>query len=155
MSQTPTPNHSSSCLVLGYDRTDSARLAAAWAARQLQPDGKLVIVHACRAQHAPPSGLSTAEERRQLGRAIVDELLLEDTDSLLDIDIESDISDHDPVTALIDAANRHGAQGIVVGHENHSALHRALGTVTTGLLNTSPVPVITVPSRARNGSTEA
>ena len=155
MSQPPTPSHSSSCLVLGYDRTDSARLAVAWAARQLQPDGKLVIVHACRPQHAPPSALSTAEERRELGRALIDELLLEDTDSLLDIDIESDISDHDPVTALIDAANRHGAQGIVVGHESHSALHRALGTVTTGLLNTSPVPVITVPSRARDNGAES
>ena len=134
-----------SCLILGYDRTDSARRASAWAARQLQPEGKLVIVHACLPLHAPPSVLSTVEERRELGRALIDELLLEETDSLQGIDVEADISDRDPVTALINAARRHGAQAIVVGHERHSPLHRVLGTVTSELLNASPVPVISVP----------
>jgi len=138
-------------LVAGYDRTDSARLAATWAAQQLRPNGKLVIVHACRPLHAPPSALSTAQERRELGRALIDELLLEETGPLLDIEVEADISDHDPVTALIDAARRHGAQGIVVGHDRHSPLHRALGTVTSALLSSSPVPVITVPLTGHAG----
>ena len=48
------------CFVLGYDRTDSARRAASWAAGELAPGGKLVIVHACRPLHAPPAPLSTA-----------------------------------------------------------------------------------------------
>lgn len=143
----PSPTRDDSCLILGYDRTESARLAAAWAARQLQPKGKLVIVHACRPLHAQPSPLSSAKERHELGRALIDELLM-DTDSLLDIDIEAEVSDRDPVTALIEAARHHGAQGIVVGHEQHSTLHRALGTVTGELLNTSPVPIITVPLSA-------
>ena len=145
-----------SCLILGYDRTASARLAAAWAARQLQPEGKLVIVHACRPLHAQPSLLSSAKERRELARASIDELLM-DTDSLVDsdIDIEAEVADRDPVTALIEAARHHGAQGIVVGHEQHSTLHRALGTVTSELLNTSPVPVITVPLSAAEASGQA
>jgi len=133
-----------SCLILGYDRTESARLAATWAARQLPPNGKLVIVHACRPLHAQPSPLSTSKERHEFGRALIDELLM-DTDSLLDIDIEAEVSDRDPVTALTEAARHHSAQGIVVGHERHSTLHRAIGTVTSELLNTSSVPVITVP----------
>jgi len=140
------------CLVLGYDRTDSARLAAAWAARQLQPNGRLVIVHACRPLHAPPSPLTTPQERRELGRALIDELLLQDTESLLDIDIEADVSDLDPVTALIDAAQRREAQGIVLGHERHSALHKAVGTLTAELLNRSPVPVIAVPLGAADST---
>lgn len=136
------------CLVLGYDRTDSARGAAVWAARRLLPDGMLVVVHACRPLHAQPSPLSTPRERHDYGRALIDELLLEDTGSLFDIDIKAEIADSDPVSALVAAAQEHGAEGIVVGHERHSPLHRALGTVTTELLNTSPVPVIVVPSAA-------
>jgi nucleotide-binding universal stress UspA family protein len=135
------------CMVLGYDGTDSARLAASWVARQLRPDGKLVIVHACRPLHATSSPLSSAKERRELGRALIDELLME-TNVLLEIEVEAEVSDRDPVSALIEAARDHAAQGIVVGHEPHSTLHRALGTVTSELLGTSPVPVTTVPLSA-------
>lgn len=133
------------CLVVGYDRTDSARLAIAWATRQIQPNGKLVVVHACRPLHAQPSPLRSAKERGDFGRALIDELLMEDTGSLLDIDLETVVSDSDPVTALIETAQRHNAQAIVVGHKQHSLIHRALGTVTSELLHTSLVPVIAIP----------
>lgn len=133
------------CLVLGYDRTDSARWAARWAANELLPNGKLVIVHSCRPLHAPPSPLSTQQERHRFGRALIDELLLEGEDSLFDVNIATEVTDDDPVTALIDAARRHGASAIVVGSEQHSRLHKAIGTVTSELLKTSPVPVTAVP----------
>lgn len=133
------------CLVLGYDRTDSSRGAAAWAVNELLPDGKLVLVHSCRPLHAPASPLSTSQERHRLGRALIDELMLEGADSLFDVEIEAEISDHDPVTALTDAARRHRARAVVIGHESHSRVHRALGTVTSELLDASPVPVIAVP----------
>jgi nucleotide-binding universal stress UspA family protein len=136
------------CLVLGYHRSDGARAAASWAAEQLLPDGKLVIVHSSRPQHTPPSPLSTPRERHETAQAVIDELLMEDSGELFDIDIEAEVSDRDPVSALIDAAQRHGAQGIVVGHEHHSRLHNALGTVTSGLLGASPVPVVSVPPDA-------
>jgi nucleotide-binding universal stress UspA family protein len=45
---------------------------------------------------------------------------------------------------LIDAALR-SASAIVIGHEQHSALQRALGGVASELLGSSPVPVIAVP----------
>ncbi len=142
-----------SCLILGYDRTDSARRAAAWAARQIGPDGKLVIVHAGRPLHAPTSALSTVEERRELGRALIDELLLEETGSLQEVDVEADVSDRDPVAALIDAARRHGAQAIVVGHEQAlaaapGARHRHERSRRT----CSPAPVISVPSALSGGA---
>jgi nucleotide-binding universal stress UspA family protein len=135
------------CLVLGYDRTESARRAAAWAAGELLPDGKLVIVHAARPLHAPVLPIATPHERHRLGRALIDELVLEGPDSLFDIDVQAEISDDDPVTALTDAARRHGARAIVIGHEQHSRLHQALGTVTSELLNTSPAPVVVVPCK--------
>jgi len=137
-----------SCLVLGYDRTESARAAAQWAAEQLQPHGRLVIVHSGRPLHAPPSALSTPQERRRLGRAMVDELLLEGDDSLLDLEIEVEVEDRDPVSALVDAAERYEAEAIVVGSDPHSRLHTAIGTVTVELLKASPVPVIVVPRAA-------
>jgi len=141
-------NHSDSarrCFVLGFDRDDSSRRAANWAVEELGPDGKLVIVHACRPQHAPPSPLSSSHEREQLGRAIVDELLLAGQDSLRDLELAVEVLDEDPASALIDAAKRHDARAIVIGCEPHSRLHRALGVVTDELLKTSPVPVIAVP----------
>ena len=136
-----------SCLVLGYDRTASARLAAKWAIAQLQPKGRLVIVHSTRPLHAPPT-LSSTQERHELGRAVVDELLLEGDDAVFDLDVEVEIDERDPVSALTDAAERHSADGIVVGSDRHSRIHTAIGTVTVELLKVSPVPVIVVPQTA-------
>jgi nucleotide-binding universal stress UspA family protein len=136
----------STCLVLGYDRTESSRLAADWAVKQLLPDGKLVIVHSDRPLHAPV--VESAEERRRLGRALVDELLLEGGDSMFDVDVEVEVLDADPVSAVCEAASRHGADAIVLGSEHHSRLHTALGTVTVELLKCSPVPVVVVPLTA-------
>jgi nucleotide-binding universal stress UspA family protein len=135
-------------MVLGYDRSESARHAARWAAGELVSGGKLVIVYASRGQHMPPSPLSTAGERHDEGRAILDELMLDGDDALFDVDFEAQVANQDPAAALIDAAQRHDAGAIVLGAKPHSRLHEALGTVTTELLRTSPVPVITVPSSA-------
>jgi nucleotide-binding universal stress UspA family protein len=133
------------CLAVGYDRSDGARRAIDWAVAQLQPDGKLVIVHAERPLDGPPSPLATRKERAEIGRAVVDELLLEGEDSMRDLELASEILDEDPASALIDAARRHHADAIVVGSEPHSRLQQALGVVTSELLSRSPVPVIAVP----------
>lgn len=134
------------CLVVGYDRSASSRVAVDWAARQLPASGRIVLVFACRPLHAPPSPLASAQERRAFAGAAVDELLMEAQDVLLDANISAEISDEDPVSALTGAARRHSADAIVVGCEQHSRLHKALGTVTSELLERSPVPVTAVPS---------
>ncbi len=136
------------CLVVGYDHTASSRHAVDWAAQRLAGAGKLVLVYACRPLHAPLSPLETAEERRAFAGAAIDELLLEAGDALLDADVVTEISTEDPVSALTDAARRHGAEAIVVGCEQHSRLHKAIGTVTSELLASSPVAVTAVPSAA-------
>jgi nucleotide-binding universal stress UspA family protein len=139
----------SRCLILGYDRTEGARRAASWAARDLRPAGKLVILHAARGQHLGASPLSTPEERHRFGRALIDELLLEGDNALHDVEIEAEVPDQEPVVALIDAAQRHDADAIVVGAQRHSALHKALGTVTSELLRSAPVPVVAIPETMR------
>jgi nucleotide-binding universal stress UspA family protein len=136
------------CMVLGYDRTDSARLAAKWAVKQLLPEGMLVIVHSCRPLHAPPSALSSAEECRRLGRALVDELLHKGEDSLFDLDLQVDVVDRDPVSALSEAAVCYDAEAIVVGSDRHSRPHTAIGAVTLELIKQSSVPVVVVPQDA-------
>jgi nucleotide-binding universal stress UspA family protein len=141
----PAADGAGPCLVLGYDGSDGARRAVSWAATVLPENGRLVLVHACRPQHGPPSPLSSSEERCRYGRALIDELILEGEDALLERHVQAEVTDEDPVSALTDAAARLGADGIVVGAGRHSRLHRAIGTVTSELLVSSPVPVIAVP----------
>lgn len=136
------------CIVLGYDGDESSRHAASWAANRLILGGKLVIVHACRPLHTPPSPLSTAAERATTGQAIIDELLLDGDDVLLDIDLETEVSDQDPATALIDTARQYHAEAIIIGSKPHSPLHKALGTVSSELHDNSPIPIIVIPPEA-------
>jgi len=141
-------NANDRCLVVGYDRGESARAAVEWAARQLPPDGRLVVVFAEKPLHAPQSPLSSAGERRRFAGAAIDELLLETDGAVLDCEISTEISGEDPVSALREAARRHGAEAIVLGSQQHSRVHQAIGTVTSALLKDSPVPVTVVPSPA-------
>ncbi len=133
------------CLVVGYDGSASARTAVDWSAGVLPAEGRIVLVYSCRPLHAPRSPLASAAERRRLGRAVIDELMLEAPRQLLEREVAAEISDRDPVSALTTAARRHGASGIVVGTERHSRLHKAIGTVTGELLKSSRVPVTAVP----------
>jgi len=152
-SETSPAKAAGRCLVVGYNGSESARAAASWAASALPAQGRLVLVYACRPLHAPPSPLLSAQERRKLGQAFLDELALDGEDALLEVTARAEVLDEDPVSALIDAARRHKASGIVVGCEQHSRLHKAIGTVTSELLMRSPVPVTAVPIAASEKGT--
>ena len=88
----------------------------------------------------------SADDRRRLAGASVDELLLEAPRQLLDGELEVEVSDEDPVSALIAAARHHRAEAIVLGAQRHSSLRNLLGTVTSELIERSPVPVTVVPA---------
>jgi len=133
------------CLVAGYDASEGSRAAISWALQQQLPDGRLVLVLAERALRAPASPLSSSKERARFGHAIFDELLLDGDAALADLDLVTEVRDADPATALIEAAEHHEADEIVVGRKAHSRLHRALGGLTEELLKRSPVPVVSVP----------
>lgn len=134
-----------SCLVVGYDGTDASDCAIAWAVGQLASDGRLVIVHACRALHAPSSPLTSERERRDLGRALLEEVCIDRGQANGDMLVHAEVADEDPVRALNRVGERCHADGIVVGHGSHSRLHRAIGTVTGELLARCTVPVTVVP----------
>lgn len=74
-----------------------------------------------------------------------DELALDGDNELLETLGQTELSDADPVSALTDAAARHQADGIVVGHEAHSRARRAIGTVTGELLSRARIPVTVIP----------
>jgi nucleotide-binding universal stress UspA family protein len=133
------------CYVVGYKLTDSARNAVTWALHELPSGGKLVIVHACGHLHVPYSQLSSSCARGLTGRGLIDELLLDGDEALSDVDLLTETSDADPVTALIGSARCHAADAIVVGANQHSRVHAAMRTVSDELLERSPVPVIAVP----------
>ncbi len=138
-----------SFLVVGYDGSATARSAVDWAARALAPGGKIVLVYAAQPQHARPEPLSSAEDRRRYGQALLDELLLEEEPELLERLGPTVVVDTDPVTALTGAAERWDAQCIVVGCNDRSRLRKALGTVTGELLSRSKRPVTVVPQAAQ------
>lgn len=140
------------CLVVGCDRSPSAQGALEWAARQLGPRDCLVLAHACRPLMRPPAALSTPEERIEIGHAVLDELLMEVGGPLLDLDVQVEVLDEDPVTAILRAARSHGAEAIVIGSEHRSRLRAAIGTVTEELLKAAEVPVIAVPEPAAAGA---
>jgi nucleotide-binding universal stress UspA family protein len=133
-------------MLVGCDRSSSARPALEWAATQLRGHGRLVLVHACQGLHAPPSVLSTPQERIEEGHAVIDELLMEAAEALLEVDVEVEVEvlDEDPVSAILEAAERHGAEAIVIGSTHRSRLRSAIGTVTRELLKATPVPLIAV-----------
>jgi nucleotide-binding universal stress UspA family protein len=136
------------CLIVGYDGSESARTAARWAAEALPATGRLVLLYAAHPLHAPSSPLASEEERRRLGQAVLDELALDGDEAIVRATAHAEVSCEDPISALVEAAHRHQAEGIVVGCRRRSRLHRALGTVTSELPARSPVPVTVVPSHS-------
>ena len=132
------------CAVVGYDGSESARAAVDWAVSTLPAGATIVLVYASRSLHtpAPPGAL---EDRLGAARACFDELVLEADEDLLARPIETEVSAMDPASALIDAADRHGAGAIVVGLDRHTRLSSAFGTVATELLRRSRIPVAAVP----------
>lgn len=148
MSSSPAESRRDRCLVAGYDRSPASMGAIRWAAERLRDGGRLVVVHSCRPLHAPPSPLLSRDERLGIGRAVVDELLLEEAELLEGLSLSTEVLDEDPVSSLLGAAARHGADAIVVGSEPRSAARRALGVVTTELLSRSPLPVYAIPLAA-------
>ena len=137
------------CLVVGYDRGESARAAVDWSARQLPADGRLVVVFAEKPLHAPQSPLSSAAERRRFAGAAIDELLLERPTARCSTARSSRRSPGRTRSAR--CARPPGATAprrIVLGSQQHSRVHQAIGTVTSSLLKDSPVPVTVVPSPA-------
>lgn len=78
----------------------------------------------------------------------------EDEARRMGVDYESDILEGDPVACIAQAARGWGADLVVVGSRGYGAVASAMiGSVSRGLLNRSPVPLMIVRTPARAEAT--
>ena len=134
-------------LVVGYDGTEESHAALCWALKRAGARGRGVIVNAPRDRAGtslpPPLGLGH-HDREALGHAILDELVLEDTD-LVAARFETEVIDDHPAAALIRAAAEHDADEIVVGRGRHGLREAVLGgSVSSELVEKADRPVVVV-----------
>lgn len=131
--------------VVGYDGSDHARAAVAYAGRRVSPQGRLIVVHAM----DPSSYFAGTPYRdhfikayRERGETLLDEITPELADG---VQPERKWVDRRPAEALVEVAREHDADEIVVGSRGVGRLRAALGSVSHALLHTSDRPVVVVP----------
>ena len=142
------------CAVVGYDGSEAARMAVEGAAREVGDGGRLVIV--CSAGPAPElSGAfdlkRVVSDGRERARAELEALLMEAPGEVLDREIELVIAEHPPAKAILEAADQHAADLIVIGSRGLGARRTALGSVSNGVLHHAKVPVLVFPHRLAHG----
>ncbi|KIC17980.1 MULTISPECIES: universal stress protein [unclassified Leisingera] len=140
-------------IVLGYDDSEAAKSALAFAVSLAKAQGaELVIAHVL--EWSPYSFLTPEEieqrhKRREeeLKRA-EDALLAPVRKSLEDdgVTVSTELKYGHIAETLIDVINKSGANHLIIGRTGHSALSsRLFGSVAGSLAQAAPVPVTIVP----------
>jgi nucleotide-binding universal stress UspA family protein len=140
-------------IILGFDDSESAKSALAFAASLAKNEGaELVVAHVL--EWSPYSFLTPEEleerhkrRKEELDRAekavvgpVVDELKKQGVNASMVLRY-GHISE-----TLCDIIKEHGASQIVIGRNGHSSLSsRLFGSVAGGLAQVAPVPVTIVP----------
>ena len=142
------------CAVVGYDGSEAARMAVEGAAREVGEDGRLVIV--CSAGPAPELAGAFDLKRvitdgRERARAELEALLMEAPAEVVDKDVDLVIDERPPAKAILEAAEHHDADLIVIGSRGLGARRTALGSVSNGVLHRAKVPVLVYPERLAHG----
>jgi nucleotide-binding universal stress UspA family protein len=144
-------------IVLGLDGSDESTNAFEYARRVAASEGAHVeIVHVREYMIAGRVGMQTAKADEKDLEAIVGQQA--DALKQLGLDVHLTIvstTAGGPAHALADQAREHNADVIVVGTRGHTKLAGLLlGSVTQRLLHVSPCPVLAVPSRLAQSTTE-
>lgn len=126
-------------VVVGYDGSEAARAAVAYATDRAGSRGKVIVVHA--------SGPATEMLDSGHGQAVLDALLLEDGNALLDRDFELELADGPAARELARIASERDADEIVVGSRGFGRVRSALGSVSRELLHEADRPVVVIPDR--------
>jgi nucleotide-binding universal stress UspA family protein len=138
-------------IVVGYDGSETARAAVAWAADRAGRSGTVYVVHCFSGSvdwYDPLNAGHEPEDHAKRGKAVLDALLLEGGNALLDVDYELELVGGDPAKGIVNVANEHDADEIVVGSHGFGKLRSALGSVSHDLLQSADRPVIVIPHRA-------
>lgn len=133
--------------LVGYDGSDTAKAALAYAARRVGPDGRVVVAHIV----TPPTAFIDTQyhdealrRARERGEASMSEI-----DAMLDgVAAELRVVEGPPARTLVALARETGADEIVVGSRGFGAGRAVLGSVSHALLHESDRPVVVVSRRA-------
>ena len=142
-----SPDNGRPRIVVGYDGSEPARRAVAYAAGRAGSTGKVWIVHC---YGPPPDWLGAPNYQRLLedhqarGKAILDALLLEG-DELVDVDYELELLDGKPAEAVVKTAQVRDADEIVLGSRGFGRVRAALGSVSQETLHLADRPVVVIP----------
>ncbi len=138
-------------IVVGYDGSETARAAVAWAADRAGRSGTVYVVHCFSGPvdwYDPLDAVHEPEDHAKRGKAVLDALLLEGGNALMDVDYELELVGGNPAKGIVKVANEHDADEIVVGSHGFGKLRSALGSVSHELLHSADRPVMVIPHRA-------
>jgi len=134
-------------IVVGYDGSDAARTAVAFARRLAGATGRVYVVHA---YHLPSDMLGFPNydrllaDRQRHGRAVLAEVTPDGDDAHL----ETELIGGSPAQAIANVARVRDADEIVVGARGLTRARALLGSVSTELLHLADRPVVVIPAAA-------
>lgn len=133
--------------LVGYDGSETARAALAYAAQRVGHGGRVVVAHVV----APPTAfIDTQYYEESLRRAREHgEASMRDVEDLLGgVTAELQLAEGPPGRTLVELAREAGADEIVVGSRGFGGGRALLGSVAHALLHETDRPVVILTSRA-------
>jgi len=143
----PDTSDDTRTIVVGYDGSDAARVAVAFACCRAGPAGRVYVVHAYDLP-ADMLGFPNYDDllaaRLRGGRALLAELAMDCVDARL----ETELIGGAPAEAISTVARVREADEIVVGARGLSRGRAFLGSVSSELLHLADRPVVVIPAAA-------
>jgi len=135
-------------VLVGYDGSDTARAALAYAAGRVGPEGHIVVAHIV----VPPNAyIDTRRYGDELGgraRGPGADCLRDVDDILRGVKAGQRVEEGPPAQMLVELARETGADEIVVGSRGFGSGRALLGSVSRELLHETDRPVVVVNRRA-------
>ena len=140
--------HGKCTVVVGYDGSDPARAALAYAARRAAGGGRVVAVHTV--QPAPdwmgsPYYQRALDAHQAEGRELLRSL---EEESDLGAELRTSLLDGPPARAIIAAADARDADEIVIGSRGFGPVRGVLGSVSHAVLHGADRAVVVIPAAA-------
>lgn len=138
--------------LVGYDGSETARAALAFAAQRVGPGGRIVVAHIV----APPTAFidtqyydDSLRRAREHGEASMRAV----EDVLGGVPAELQVAEGPPAQTLVDLARETGADEIVVGSRGFGGGRAMLGSVAHALLHETDRPLVILTRRAAERQT--
>jgi nucleotide-binding universal stress UspA family protein len=136
--------------VTGYDASPASRAALSHALDRSEPDGRVIVVHAC---SLPGEAIGMGfyspilDQTMARGADLLDHLAEVDPRAVPER-IETELVGTDPASALAAVARTREADGIVIGTRGFGRARALLGSVAHELIHKAECPVTVIPERA-------